>query len=271
MAADHDPAVGGPAPAPRVSKVAAAAAPQFDLAASIGGVRGVIESVLPYTVFSLVYAVTKDLQTSIVVAMVPVVVLVIWRLIARETLTQAISGALVILFGAWWANHTGDAKDFFLPNILKNAGFGVGYLISILVRWPLVGVVIGPVTGEMFAWRDDPRRLRAYQWATGLWVGMFAVRVAVQLPLFLTDQAALLGLLNGLVLGIPLYVLTIYLSWLVLRPVPLARTPDQRTADSAEHTAEATERTAESAERTAAATHRAAELRDITEESARNP
>ena len=190
----------GPAPTRRVSKVSGVAAPEFSLAASIGGVRGVIESVLPYTVFSFVYAFTKDLQTSIIASLVPVVVLVIWRLIARETLSQAISGALVIALGAFFAQRTGSAVNFFLPNILKNAGFAIGYTVSILVRWPLIGVVVGPVTGEMFAWRHDRARLSAYQLATWLWVGLFVVRLAVQIPLYLAENVTLLGTLNGTVL-----------------------------------------------------------------------
>jgi hypothetical protein len=236
-----------------MGKVGGVAAPEFSLAASIGGVRGVVESVLPYTVFSLVYAFTKEIQTSVIAALVPVVVLVIWRLIARETIVQAFSGVVVILLGAYLASKTHSAANFFLPNIYKNLGFAVAYAVSIVVRWPLIGVVVGPVTGEMFAWRDDRRRLTAYQRATWLWVGLFAVRLAVQVPLYLANNVTLLGLLNGTVLGIPLFALTIWLSWLVLKPVPLAKTPEQRTA-------EATERTAAATERNAAATERLAEV-----------
>ena len=235
----------GSAPVRPVSKVGGVAAQEFSLAASIGGVRGVVESVLPYTVFSLVYALTKDLKTSIIAALIPVVVLVIWRLIARETLSQAISGAVVIVLGAYLASRTHSAVNFFLPNILKNAGFAVGYAVSILVRWPLIGVVVGPVTGEMFAWRQDRARLTAYQWATWLWVGLFVVRLAVQIPLYLAKNVTLLGTLNGTILGIPLFALTIWLSWLVLKPVPLAKTEAQLTAEATERTAAATERTAE--------------------------
>jgi MFS family permease len=210
-------------PPGRAGRLAQAAGPAFSLQASVGGVRGIIESVLPYTVFSLVYAATKDLQTSIVAAGAPLVVLVIWRLIARETLTQAVSGVLGILLGAYFAQKSGKAADFFLPNILKNIGFAALYAASNLVRWPLIGVVIGPVTGEMFAWRLDKPRYAAYWWATWIWVGLFLVRLAVQVPLFLADNVTLLGTLNGLVLGVPLFALTIWLSWLVLKSVPLAK------------------------------------------------
>jgi hypothetical protein len=196
---------------------------EFDLAASVGGVRGVIESVLPYTIFSIVYAITKDLQASIISAAVPLVVLVIWRVIARETLSQAISGIGGIALGAYFAHRSGKAADFFLPNILKNAGFAAGYAVSIVVRWPLIGVILGPMTGEMFAWRQNRPRYSAYRWATWIWVALFLVRLAVQVPLYLADNAALLGTLNGLVLGIPLFAITIWLSWLILRSVPLAK------------------------------------------------
>jgi hypothetical protein len=233
MAAEPDAGQPPLAPVRRVSKVSGVAAAEFSLANSIGGIRGVIESVLPYTVFSLAYAVTKDLRTSIIAALVPVAVLVVWRLIARETLSQAISGALVIVLGAWVASRTHSAVNFFLPNILKNAGFAIGYAVSILVRWPLIGVVVGPVTGEMFAWRQDRRRLVAYQRATWLWVGLFVVRLAVQLPLYLAKNVTLLGTLNGTVLGIPLFALTIWLSWLVLKPVPLAKPAYQHQPDAA--------------------------------------
>jgi Protein of unknown function (DUF3159) len=205
---------------------------EFSFQASVGGVRGIIESVLPYTVFSLVYSVTKNLQTSIIAAAAPLVVLVIWRLIARERLTQAISGIFGVALGAYLAHRTGKAADFFLPNILKNLGFAAVYAISILVRWPLIGVLVGPMTGELFAWRDDRPRYVAYRWATWIWVGMFLVRLLVQVPLFLANDVGLLGTLNGLVLGLPLFALTIWLSWLVLRSVPLAKPPADPAADN---------------------------------------
>jgi hypothetical protein len=170
-----------------------------------------------------VYAVNKNLQTSVIAALAPLVVLVIWRLIARETVSQALSGLLGIAIGAYFAHKSGRAVNFFLPNILKNLGFAALYAISIMARWPLIGVVVGPMTGEMFAWRQDRPRYVAYRWATWIWVGLFLVRLGVQLPLYLANDVTLLGTLNGLVLGVPLFALTIWLSWLVLKSVPLAQ------------------------------------------------
>jgi hypothetical protein len=52
---------------------------------------------------------------------------------------------------------------------------------------------------------------------------MFLVRLAVQFPLWLADQTVLLGTLNAFVLGLPLFGLAVWLSWVVLRRVPPAR------------------------------------------------
>ena len=248
-----------------MSADAAAATPPgtFSLSRSLGGPRGLLESVLPYTVFSVVYGFGREVRPAIYAAVVPVVVLAVWRVVRRESLTQAVSGVVGVAIGAWAANHTGHAANFFLPSIVKNAGFGLAYAVSNLLRWPLLGLVVGSLVvagetarrddagakqddakqddssdeaadeaagpsvreelrsmfGAMFAWRREPARLAAYQRATWIWVGMFAVRLAVQIPLYLTDRVTLLGLLNGLVLGVPLFALTLWLTWLVVRDV----------------------------------------------------
>lgn len=250
------------APAPGPSRTSPEV---FSLGRSLGGPRGLLESVLPYTVFSLVYGFDRQLRPAIYAALVPVVVLAVWRIVRRESLTQAVSGVLGVAIGAFAADRTGNAANFFLPNILKNAGFGLAYAVSNLVRWPLLGVVIGPllVAGnlgadagpaagssadgqtpheqipdeqtpeeqtpeeqtagqllrDMFEWRQEPATRAAYRSATWIWVGMFGVRLAVQIPLYLADRVTLLGLLNGLVLGVPLFALTLWLTWLVVRDV----------------------------------------------------
>ena len=190
---------------------------EFSLLASVGGIRGLLESVLPVAVFSLVYGLDPDLRRAIVAALVPAVLLAIWRLLRREPLTQAVSGLIAIGIGAWIATRTHRAENFFLPSILKNAGLAAGYALSALVRWPLIGILVGGVTGDLTGWRSDPARLRAFSRVTWIWVAMFLLRIAVQTPLWLTHRVALLGTVN-IVLGLPLFAVTIWLSWLVLRP-----------------------------------------------------
>ena len=201
--------------------LAQAVSQEFSLSASIGGPWGLAESVVPITVFSAVYGVTRELQLSLVAALVPAVLFAIRRLAVRQPLTQAVSGLLGLALGAFLANRSGRAEDVFLPSIWKNTGFGAVYAVSALVRWPLVGLVIGQMVGEGIAWRDDPARLKVYQQVTWLWVAMFAVRLAIQVPLYLAHQPAVLGAVN-VPLGLPLFGIVVWLSWLILRKVPVA-------------------------------------------------
>jgi uncharacterized protein DUF3159 len=209
-----------------------AIAEQFSLQAAIGGPRGLAESILPMTVFSIVWAFTHDVPWSVLAALVPSVLLAGWRIVAREPLTQAVSGVLGIALGAAIALYTGRAQDFFIPGILKNVGFGAVYAVSALVRWPLVGVLLGFTLGEDLNWRRVRPRMRVYQQATWLWVGVFALRAVVQGWLYAAGQATALGFVNVL-LGLPLFGLAVGLSWLIVRRVPTAK-PGQVREETAE-------------------------------------
>jgi hypothetical protein len=107
----------------------------------------------------------------------------------------------------------------FLLGLVINVSYGLAYLISIIVRWPLLGVFVGLVTGQGMSWRDDPALFRAYTKASALWVVMFALRLAVQVPLYLAGDDQL-GWLAGarLVMSWPLFLLVAYLSWVIIRP-----------------------------------------------------
>lgn len=223
-----------PRPAERVSEprevpaggLAQAIGEQFSMQASVGGVRGMLEAVLPLTIFSVAYAIGHDLRWSLALAIVPSVLLAGWRLAAREPLTQAVSGLIGIGIGAWLAVRTGRAENVFLPSIIKNAAYGLAYALSVVVRWPLVGVLLGLMLGEGTSWRQVPARARAYAWSTWIWAGMFGVRLAVQVPLWIAGAVTVLALVN-IALGLPLFGLAVWLTWYLVRRVPVARPPDE--------------------------------------------
>jgi MFS superfamily sulfate permease-like transporter len=116
---------------------------------------------------------------------------------------------------------TGSAINFFLVSIIKNVVLGLLFGISAIVRWPLVGVMLGVLLKEQMHWRTVPARMRVYQQATWLWVGMSVVRLAFQIPLYLHDKVAGLGAAS-VPLGLPLYGVVLLLTWLIVRRVPVA-------------------------------------------------
>lgn len=187
------------------------------LAEALGGRMGILESSLPAGAFAIAYAASgSDLELSAIIAVVVGAVLTVLRLLRRETLQFALAGVVGVGVAAFIATRTGRAEDFYLPGLFINLAYAAGYAISIAVRYPLLGVLVGAVTGEGMKFRDDPDRLRAFSRASWIWVGLFTARLAVQLPLYLTGAVVALGAAR-VAMGLPLFALGIWLSYLVLR------------------------------------------------------
>jgi hypothetical protein len=225
--------VSEPGPAARPDRVAELVE-QWELREAVGGLRGVVDSGLASTVFLLVYLVDgRRLGPALVGALATTLVILLVRLVRHEPVRQALTGVLVVGVSAAIAVATGRAANFYVVGIAVQIAYGVAYLVSLAVGWPLLGVLIGPLLGEGFRWHEVPERRRAYWWASCIWFCVFAIRVAIQVPLYLHDHVVSLGI-STLLLGWPLFALAALLSWLVLRRVPpaLADSPDggQRVA-----------------------------------------
>ncbi|MGI9131767.1 MAG: DUF3159 domain-containing protein [Candidatus Nanopelagicaceae bacterium] len=189
---------------------------------ALGGKKGIIDSTIPSLVFLLTYNITHNLRACLYVSIATAVLLLIWRLIKRDTFMHAISGFIGVAFCGWFAWKTGSAKDYYAPSLWKNSAFMLVYLISILVKYPLIGVLLGPILGENLNWRKDPKRLAAYTKATWIWFALFAIRLLIQYPLFKANALNALGIAN-IFLGFPLYLATLWGTWLVIRKVPIAK------------------------------------------------
>ena len=137
-------------------------------------------------------------------------------MVRRQTPVYAVSGVIGVAIAGYVASRTGKAENFFLPGLLLNVAYATAYLVSIAVRWPLIGVIVAAVGRTGNAWRDNPDRLRAYTRASWVWVGLFLSRIAVQLPLYLAGALVALGTAR-VAMGVPLFVVGAWLSWLVLR------------------------------------------------------
>ena len=210
---------------PGARGLAAAVAEQFSFEESIGGVRGLVESVLPVIVFTVVYSASHSIPMASLAAVGVSVAGLLLRIVTRMPVQPAISGLLGVAVGAGIAWYTGAAINFFLASIVKNIALGLVFAISALVRWPIVGVMLGMMLGEQFHWRTVPARVRVYQQATWLWVGMSLVRLAFQVPLYLHDQVGGLGAAS-LPLGLPLFGVVLLLTWFIVRRVPVAKPPE---------------------------------------------
>jgi intracellular septation protein A len=186
------------------------------LASALGGWSGVIDSGLPFVVFTIVYLVTdRNLETTLYASVGTAAVLALLRLVRRQSLQQIFSGLIGIGIAAFLAQRTGNADNFFLPGIITNAAYASACLISIAVHKPLLGYVIEAMRGRDMSWVKDPAAHRLFSTITWLWALIFGVRVAIMFPLYLLGQTAALGTLKVL-LGYPLFALGIFVTFRLL-------------------------------------------------------
>lgn len=189
---------------------------------AMGGKKGLLDSGLPALIFLIIFNVTKEVQQAAYGALALSLILTIIRLAKRETIQHAISGVIGVAVCAWLSNRSGKAEDFYLPGLWTNAIYGAVYLVSIVARWPIIGVIIGPLVEENFRWRKDPERTKVYIKATWLWVGMFTVRLLVQYPLYFSGNVNALGTAR-LIMGYPLFIATAWATWIVIKNGPKLR------------------------------------------------
>lgn len=199
---------------------------EFSVTDAMGGWRGFFESALPGIVFVTAYLVTEGFQIPVIASVITVLVLVIVRLFQRTNIQQALTGVVGVAIGAIWAWSSGEARDYYEPGLWINAAYAAGAVVSMLVRWPLVGVVMGLIKGWGTSWRTHAPTVRRMQWGTAILAGLFLARLAVQWPLYMADAPAALGIAR-LAMGVPLFALTLWGVWLLVRnAAPVQERPD---------------------------------------------
>lgn len=197
---------------------------------AIGGVLGILETLLPGFAFVILYLVTGLPSgipwVALIVSAGASAVFFVVRLIRRESVTQAVVGLVGVAASVVLVIVSGRPENNFLVGIITNAVYGLVVLISLLVRWPLVGVVVGLFSEEKTAWRKDRESMRVFMWTTLMWLAMFVIRLAVELPLYVLSlsstgaehQSLVTALaVTKVALGLPLYVPVLAATWLLVR------------------------------------------------------
>jgi hypothetical protein len=181
----------------------------------MGGVQGIVASTVPVAVFVIVNVIFS-LQPALIAAIAAGVLVAVVRVVRKQPLQPAISGLVGVGVCAFIAYRTGEARGFYLPGLLYSAGLGLAFLVSIVVRWPLAGVIWNGINGHGQGWRKNPLMLKAYSWASAIWVLVFAARLVVQGWLYNADEETWLGIAR-LAMGYPLIGVAIVGTVLLVR------------------------------------------------------
>ncbi|MDF5758853.1 DUF3159 domain-containing protein [Spongiactinospora sp. TRM90649] len=184
--------------------------------AAVGGWRTVAEAVVSKALFAVAYLLTGQVAASALVAVGGVAVFAVVRVCTGGKIWQAAAGLVVVGVSASLAGSTGQGAAYYLPSVLIAIGAGVVFLVSMLVRWPVIGLVAGRVSGDGLAWRRDRALRRRYQACTALFAAKFAVQALVSMRLYLSDQVVALGIASTL-LATPAAALCAYTCGRILR------------------------------------------------------
>lgn len=200
--------------APAVTEGTVEALVRTKLAEALGGKRGMVEAAMPTLTFTVSYVATSDLRMSIMLGVGAALLLGVIRLVQRSSVQYVLTSLFGIGIAAIFAMRSGNAEDAFLPGIIYNAVYAVVLSISVLVRWPAIGLMIGPFIGhreDFTSWRSNPAVVSLASKLTWLMVVPCVIRVLVQYPLWLAETNdwantfALLGL-SKVAMGWPLQV-----------------------------------------------------------------
>jgi hypothetical protein len=192
----------------------------WSLFEAVGGWRTVAEGVVSRLLFLVTYLLTGEVAASALVAVGGVAVLAVVRVWTDRKYWQAAIGLIVVGGSALFAGVTGNAVDFYLSTVLMQVGGGALVLLSMLVGWPVVGLVVAAARGEGAGWRRDAAQRRSYQACTAVLVVKFGIAIAVLVPLYLADHVVALGIAAATLGGSPAMGLCFYLCWRILASGP---------------------------------------------------
>ena len=204
------------------------------LSDALGGVRGMLEAAVPTVAFTVVYLTQHNLRLAIYVSLTCAAVLLAIRVAQRSSVQFVLNALVGIGIGALFAWRAarggGDQGDqalaYFLPGLIYNLGYATMMVLTIAIRWPLVGFVVGSVAGDPTAWHADRNVVRLCSRLTWLLALPCLARVLVQGPIYLAGRngwwskdsaVAALGVAK-LAMGWPLQVAALaVMVWLLSR------------------------------------------------------
>lgn len=204
------------------------------LSKALGGRRGMAEAAVPTILFTLTWLTMRDLDTAIYVSVGAALVLLVIRLVQRSTVQFVVNALFGIGIGWYFVYRSaaagGSEQDqalaYFLPGILYNGGYALVLGFTCVIGWPLVGFMVGSITGDPTAWHSDRQVVKLCSRLTWLLVAPCVLRVIIQAPIWLAGSSgsidpdaavAALGVLK-IVLGWPLQLAALgTMVWLLSR------------------------------------------------------
>lgn len=183
----------------------------------MGRFAGLVYTSLPTIVF-IVANLALGLTSAVVIALAVAIGIFLWRLHKRDSRRGALLGLIGVGICVGTAYLTGSARAYFLYGIYGSLLYCTLFTLSILVRFPLVGIIWSAVAGGGIGWRRTRPILHRYDTATAAWALIYGARFAVQFHLYSTGSDLRLALAR-LAMGWPLGALGMLITVLTIRHI----------------------------------------------------
>ena len=164
---------------------------------ALGGRRGMVEAAVPTIIFTALWLSTKELKLALASSIAVAVVMLLVRLVQRSTVQFCLNALFGIgigwLFVTISARQGGSANDqalaYFLPGLIYNSAYTVVLSLTCLIGWPMVGFMVGSVTGDPTAWHQDRQIVRLCTTLTWLLAIPCLIRVVVPAPIWFAGKS----------------------------------------------------------------------------------
>ncbi|WP_084254885.1 DUF3159 domain-containing protein [Nocardioides sp. J54] len=193
---------------------------RHQLAAALGGRRGMVEAAVPGLVFTAIWLPTDNLRWALIASLGVAGVALLLRLVQRSSIQYVFNAIFGIGIG-WvfvqWADSAGATEDekklaFFLPGILISLAYTVVLGGSCLVGWPALGFMLGAVAEDPVGWHDNPQVVRLCSRLTWVMLAPGAIGVLLQGPIWLMGDRGVIGTDLAVVL---IFSLRTVLGWIL--------------------------------------------------------
>ncbi|WP_122820935.1 DUF3159 domain-containing protein [Varibaculum vaginae] len=190
----------------------------FSIREAIGGPWGALEATLPTILVVVIYPLTQSLLEPVVLALTATLIFGVIRLLRHQSLRQVLAGLAGTLISVFWAWRSGQVENFFAFGFWINGVYSAVLLLTILARRPAIGWLLAGAIGKLDGWRkkDAKNFYKLSRICTWLWIGLFTLRLAVELPLYYANLLVPLGAAR-LILGLPAFALIGYFNWVLMR------------------------------------------------------
>jgi hypothetical protein len=198
----------------------------------LGGISGIVYSSLPVLVF---VGTSRLLGLAVAsgAALGVAALILVWRLVRRESVQPAVSGLIGVGVCVLIAYLMGQSKGYFLLGIWTSLIYAAIFAVSIVIRRPIVGYIWSWLHGHDRGWRAVRRAVYAFDVATFTWVVVFAARFVVQRVLYDTNHEGWL-VVARIAMGWPLAAVAALVTFLAIRTAQRALDARALTATAAD-------------------------------------